>query len=398
MLNIITIRIIIVIITGAFRRWNSEGCRIVRCQDLGAEDFIDDGAAGCNERLIVSHAWLAAGHPDPEGLQLADLIAEFERLNVPDGALVFYDFASLPQRPRTQNEEERFQAALAQMHLLYTKGAGAVLIIPGVPSNARNHTKYCKRGWCYFEFSISALYGRIVNFDEPAVRQLLEDEGAPVSLEIFRERFGSKKFTSRGDEQVVLRLYGVVHAEREAGIKRATCDLAVALTFFVCSFIVGIACMIANLYWQQDGIYGGFFGFSAAMGFYGLTFRTFFAGLSRDAVGRPIWLQWWPCLRRQGVDATPTYMDDWGPSLWALTMYGAFQVVVFATVMVARKWGLFAALAVQIIGLVGIVGAPFVLRLAQRCCTRASRISPEEALVTADDVPHVSLLSGWSGD
>lgn len=59
---------------GAFRRWANDDQLLPRAQQLFVSDFVigDDGLG----RLIVSHAWLDASHPDPDGTQLRQLVEE----------------------------------------------------------------------------------------------------------------------------------------------------------------------------------------------------------------------------------------------------------------------------------------------------------------------------------
>jgi len=169
---------------------------------------------------------------------------------VEDDHPVFYDFCSLSQidkshpdflcfghrlpqghEARRSAEEDRlFKVAVTDMHLLYTMGFGAVLVLPHVPHSAENPTKYIQRGWCFFEFSISAQYGRIVNFDACLVQQLLESVRAPLTFRPFLRQFEEKHFTARGDSNSVRVLYKKMSWERLG----STCVSASLLVFFCC--------------------------------------------------------------------------------------------------------------------------------------------------------------------
>merc|ERR1712129_633250 len=61
---------------------------------------------------VVSHPWIANSHPDPEGHQLRQLKSELDRIGAPDNGLVFYDYSSLYQGHRTDEQHELFKRAL----------------------------------------------------------------------------------------------------------------------------------------------------------------------------------------------------------------------------------------------------------------------------------------------
>ena len=99
----------------ALRRWQRNGERIPRMQDLVFGDYVDTAWGSWNmdrNRFVVSHAWLSKGDPDPTGEQLNAIVAELNRLAAPDSDVVFYDHASIPQYPRTEQETRHFKVAL----------------------------------------------------------------------------------------------------------------------------------------------------------------------------------------------------------------------------------------------------------------------------------------------
>ena len=79
--------------------------------------------------LVLSYGWLSRGMPDPEGKRL-ELLREFLATQADaNECALFWDYASLPQNPRTEKEDAIFYAALKRMGCLYasttSKGASA---------------------------------------------------------------------------------------------------------------------------------------------------------------------------------------------------------------------------------------------------------------------------------
>ena len=73
--------------------------------------------------VSLSHGWFFQNHPDPNGTKL-DLIrnvfAPRLRERYPyTSIVVFFDFLATPQRPRTDDEEERFRIAMERMNSVY---------------------------------------------------------------------------------------------------------------------------------------------------------------------------------------------------------------------------------------------------------------------------------------
>jgi len=216
---------------GAFRRWNREGLPIPRAQELSDCDFVVGGSSP--GRLIISHVWRAPEHPDPHGHGLRELVDEFDRLEVMDEELVFYDYCSLFQddkqdpdwgrfkhKPpqghprtylRTREQCALFENAVAQMHLLYSRGFGRVLVMPQAPDNVR---PYADRGWCFFELMACTSSGRLANADNCDVAAVLEETQMPMGFFRYMRQFRSKHFTGRGDGKLVFRLYMRMWLER----------------------------------------------------------------------------------------------------------------------------------------------------------------------------------------
>ena len=94
---------------------------IPRCQDLPSHAFSRVGGRSILVSLI--HGWFFQAHPDPYGAKL-DLIrnvfAPRLRERYPHTDIqIFYDFVSLPQEPRTDDEEECFVEAVSLMESMY---------------------------------------------------------------------------------------------------------------------------------------------------------------------------------------------------------------------------------------------------------------------------------------
>lgn len=215
----------------SFRRWNDEGVRIPRAQELLQSDFIVGGES--TGRLIISHVWRTLEHPDPLGHGLRELVDEFARLGVSGDELVFYDYCSLFQdnkqdpdwerykyKPpehhprtylRTKKEDDSFKKALAKMHLLYTRGFGRVLVMPQAPGDI---TPYAARGWCFFELMACTISGRIANADNVDVAAVLEETQMPMGSIRFIIEFSRKRFTGNGDASAVHSLYRRMWLER----------------------------------------------------------------------------------------------------------------------------------------------------------------------------------------
>ena len=74
----------------------------------------------------VSHGWLSPDHPDRTGSRIGALLPFLA--SHPNVVGLFYDFASLPQRPRTSEEEAIFHAGLEVMADLYASPFGSIVL------------------------------------------------------------------------------------------------------------------------------------------------------------------------------------------------------------------------------------------------------------------------------
>lgn len=102
--------------------------------------------------LFVSHRWNTAEHPDPDGRQLRELQQRLKALNCADDggetAYVFYDYSSMPQRPRTPEEDAVFYRGIESLRGLSQAADRFVILSEG-------YRDYKNRAWCFFELVVA---------------------------------------------------------------------------------------------------------------------------------------------------------------------------------------------------------------------------------------------------
>lgn len=222
--------------------------------------------------FAISHCWESREHPDPCGYQLS-LIHDYTRKY--DHAFdcemwLFYDYSSLCQYQRNDQQEQSFRRAMRQMHLLYAHNSTTTLRIetltpepllqrcrsegrqiwahvagqlqlvslkdlrfeddhpdvvpcfnPQCPYLHGYAIPYRQRGWCEAEAQWSAMRGR----SHSSIRIDVDMEGAgrsyqvkaPMPPELFRQRIFSNeglKFTWRSDLMQVVALQEEVFREK----------------------------------------------------------------------------------------------------------------------------------------------------------------------------------------
>ena len=150
-----------------------EGFRILRRQELekleieGASPFLPASTAAKDLQsatrrvLVLSYGWLSPSGPDPRGHRIGKLLAFLRNAAAtfdPQIAElgIFWDYASLPQSPRNEEEQRMFKAALSVMGDLYASALGtSVLQLQEVPPQPAdwpagevwNARPYFGRGW-----------------------------------------------------------------------------------------------------------------------------------------------------------------------------------------------------------------------------------------------------------
>ena len=96
---------------------------------------------------FVSHRWMSANNPDPDNIQ-------YNIIKNSNCELVFYDFSSLPQEPRNNDEDMCFKYYIKQLQTIIEHNKMYVIM----------SDDYFQRGWCFVEFVTG--YNKIINKDE----------------------------------------------------------------------------------------------------------------------------------------------------------------------------------------------------------------------------------------
>lgn len=141
---------------GALMSW----ARLKECRELDTSEYVEwskrTGLPMGHRLFFVSHRWIRPDHPDPDGEQLREL-----RRRLAQGAgendLVFYNYCSLLQRPRTPDEDAVFYRDLGTLEYL-SKAAEKVIIL------SEGYHDYKNRSWCFFEAIVAE--GNIHFFDD----------------------------------------------------------------------------------------------------------------------------------------------------------------------------------------------------------------------------------------
>lgn len=223
---------IVLVKVAALQEWCRTDQLLPRRQLLRPGEFLGPLSLSSrrSKRFIISHAWLSAEHPDPNGTQLRDMVSVLEQIGAKPDDLVFYDYCCLFQEDkgdpewtqtlfekqpghrslRTQEQHTLFTKAMDNMQLLYTSEDNHVVVIPEVPEDAANGTPYITRGWCFFELCVSADYDRTV-VSSQSVEALMTAGKLPISPDQFQEDFRFKAFTNNGDRELVVNMFCKLH-------------------------------------------------------------------------------------------------------------------------------------------------------------------------------------------
>lgn len=125
--------------------------RLKECHELDPREYIeqgdDMGEQPLQDIIFISHRWITPHHPDPEGLQLKELqhrLATIYKNEIPNDCVVFYDYCSLFQKPRTDEENLVFYRDMAQLRDA-ARSADKVIIL------SEGYSDYKNRAWCFFE-------------------------------------------------------------------------------------------------------------------------------------------------------------------------------------------------------------------------------------------------------
>ncbi len=234
--------------TGGLERAERRQDIEARERETGGNIFLPRDAAaaalraGRRKVAFLTYGWRTREHPDPDGLTLAAIVA---LLNDPAGAHiegVFWDFMCLYQKPRMPAEEDTFRAGLSMMADGYASPLGTTVLrrraIPECPPHIKpaeyNDRPYDERGWCIFESAVSdEALARVAYFPKLKARleaslppKLIEigegpsgvdysvvpplaaaPEGARPRIQKNQRSILGAKFTGKGDQKVVARMY-----------------------------------------------------------------------------------------------------------------------------------------------------------------------------------------------
>ena len=185
--------------------------------------------------VSISHMWESMQHPDPWRFQLDSIVEEFRPRLLDSVVWIFYDFVSLHQYTRNEDQERLFRRALRDMFVMYSHDAVEVHRIEMLtPENVRercvaahgpkicvyweeeqkttdvlitklkrNETPYEHRGWCRSEKEWSSL------------RTWMKGENpVPLSPDMFRAQMQQMKFTHRQDSEEVFKLQAKVFLQK----------------------------------------------------------------------------------------------------------------------------------------------------------------------------------------
>lgn len=209
-----------------------------RQQDLPEEAFLTpEEATEAFENghvYVLSYGWLTPAHPDPHALTLR-IVVEFLQSHwlltrAAPAVGLFWDFASLPQKPRTDQEDRTFKAGLAVITNFYGSLWQSTVIqlktLPSAPDGETyNERQYSDRGWCVVEEGVALFAARHRSRAASSERKRWEfpklvdiSEGAPKlpdldgergSVEYIQAALARATFTSSGDrEEVTQQLKG----------------------------------------------------------------------------------------------------------------------------------------------------------------------------------------------
>jgi len=223
---------------------------MIRCQDMpieavvpaaAAAEFFRESSAVSQQIVVLSYPWLSNAHPDPSGFHLQRVLKYlksyllFSRL---EDVGVFWDFASMPQAPRSEQDNEVFKLGLKLINLLYGSQQTSVIQLKVMPpckdNESLNLLEYSQRGWCTVEERISGIMKNTVTLLDLSRADDLVMWGAswlqvrdaaivarqppmlPSALSVLLE---SKSFTSHADKSIVESIYASFFQESCATVE-----------------------------------------------------------------------------------------------------------------------------------------------------------------------------------
>jgi hypothetical protein len=171
--------------------------------------------------VMLSHAWKSSKNwmsPDDDHLPLlTDSLDMYQQMY--DNVAVFIDWCSLPQRPRSDEEEKSFGRAQANLGFWYAHQRTCVWLFTTVPGESQ---PIADRGWSYFEKLTAGLVKertKLLDFgkfddgcvDWVATEQACRaDRGPPAIPEEFEARFktcGYRSIAKQADIRNLVDMY-----------------------------------------------------------------------------------------------------------------------------------------------------------------------------------------------
>jgi len=119
--------------------WNLDGWISTKRVDI--RDVMDGSVM--LDTAAVSYSWATPEHPDPDGLQ-AEAVRQFLVEN-PHIKNLWMDWASLPQKPRSEEDGKKFGAGLKNSNMMYLGASVVIILTP----------EYLSRFWTQLEAFLS---------------------------------------------------------------------------------------------------------------------------------------------------------------------------------------------------------------------------------------------------
>ena len=120
-----------------------------------------------------------------------------EKADDDDG--VFFDWSSLYQEPRSEDQERLFKEGLRASWSAYSTFRAECIVLSELPEEFSGHSHW-QSGRCYMEFLMSTICQRIVNSKDPSISEHM----VPEWLVPWRERLrDSMHFHGQSNVEIV---------------------------------------------------------------------------------------------------------------------------------------------------------------------------------------------------
>lgn len=180
-------------------------------------------SSGTRAIIVLSYAWIAREHPDPNAWHLSILAPLLQRFTKAYGrAAVFIDYCCMFQMPYANDyERDAFTSSLSCLKYLYAHQHTWVWCLKKLPQSVA--VAYNDRGWPHFEQSISVWIKdrskrldlslltmaptQVNDFYKDVERVCIAERPQLVTPSRFGEQLQHKVFTNNADHQMVVDLY-----------------------------------------------------------------------------------------------------------------------------------------------------------------------------------------------